>query len=102
MRAVQFEGPGRVRVADVTDARVEDPGDALVRVTRAAICGSDLHAVNGRLQMEPGESLGHEGMGVVEEVGPGVTRFRTGDRVAIAFDNACGECWYCRRGETAL
>jgi threonine dehydrogenase-like Zn-dependent dehydrogenase len=102
MRAVQFEGGGRVRVADVPAPRIEEPGDAIVRVTRAAICGSDLHAVSGRLEVEPGDPLGHEGMGVIEEVAAGVARFRVGERVAIAFDNACGECWYCRRGETAL
>src|SRR2546421_2003005 len=102
MRAVRFEGPGTVGVADVDDPRVEEPGDALIRVTRAAICGSDLHAVHGKLPMRPGEPLGHEAVGVVEDVGDGVRRFRPGDRVAIAFDNVCGECWYCARGETSL
>jgi threonine dehydrogenase-like Zn-dependent dehydrogenase len=91
-----------VVVVDVAEPRIEDPRDALVRVTRSAICGSDLHALHGKLPMEPGEMLGHEGVGVLEEVGPDVTRFRPGDRVAVAFDNVCGECWYCSRGESSL
>jgi alcohol dehydrogenase len=91
-----------VAMADAAEPRIEDPGDAVVRVTRSAICGSDLHALHGKLPMEPGEMLGHEGVGVVEATGPGVVRFRAGDRVAIAFDNVCGECWYCTRGESSL
>ncbi len=105
MRAVVVgpgEGRARVAMADVAEPRIEEPGDAVIRVTRSAICGSDLHALHGKLPMEPGEMLGHEGVGVVEEAGPAVARFRAGDPVAIAFDNVCGECWYCSRGESSL
>jgi threonine dehydrogenase-like Zn-dependent dehydrogenase len=81
---------------------VEDPGDAVVRVTASAICGSDLHFYTGKAPMSPGDGIGHEGVGVVEEVGSGVRRFSPGDRVVIAFDNVCGECWFCERGQTSL
>jgi threonine dehydrogenase-like Zn-dependent dehydrogenase len=102
MRAVVYDGSGGVRMASEPDPRVEEPGDAVVRIARSAICGSDLHAVHGKLPMADGEMLGHEGVGVVEEVGADVTGFRPGDRVAIAFDNVCGACWYCTRGESSL
>src|SRR4029079_13447960 len=102
MRTVVLASGGGVEVRDVPEPDVVEPGDAVVRVTRSAICGSDLHALHGKLPMTPGEQLGHEGVGVVEGVGAGVTRFRQGDRVAIAFDNVCGECWYCRSGESSL
>lgn len=102
MRAVVYEGPDRVAVREVPDARVEEPGDALVRVTLAAICGSDLHFVHGKAPLDPGETIGHEAVGVVEAVGSGVTRFRPGQRVVVAFDIACGDCWFCRAGQTQL
>jgi threonine dehydrogenase-like Zn-dependent dehydrogenase len=102
MRAVVFEGAGVVRVADVPEPKVEEAGDAVVRVSRVAICGSDLHFLHGKAPVDPGDVLGHEAMGVVEAVGEGVRRFRPGDRVAIAFQLACGACWFCRRWQTAL
>jgi threonine dehydrogenase-like Zn-dependent dehydrogenase len=102
MRAVVFDGPGRVRVAEVADPALRDPGDAIVRVVRTAICGSDLHFLHVKAPIEPGEVLGHEAVGVVETVGDGVRRFRPGDRVVVAFDIACGACWFCERGETSL
>lgn len=102
MRAVVFEDVGRVRVDEVPEPRVEAPTDAVVRVTRAAICGSDLHLYHGKSPMSPGEQLGHEAVGVVESVGPDVTRFAPGDRVAVAFTNVDGECWFCRNGQHAL
>ncbi|MFM8945002.1 MAG: alcohol dehydrogenase catalytic domain-containing protein [Actinomycetota bacterium] len=102
MRAVVYEGPDRVAVREVPDARVEEAGDALVRVTLAAICGSDLHFVHGKAPLDPGETIGHEAVGVVEAVGSGVTRFRPGQRVVMAFDIACGDCWFCRAGQTQL
>ena len=102
MRAVVFEGAGRVRVTDLPDPELEAPGDAIVRVTRSAICGSDLHLLHGKAPMEPGEPLGHEAMGVVESVGDGIERVRPGDRVAVAFNVACGHCWFCGNGQSAL
>ena len=102
MRAVVFDGPGRVRVAEVPDPSLRAPGDAIVRVLRTAICGSDLHFLHAKAPIEPGDVLGHEAVGVVEAVGDGVRRFRPGDRVVVAFDIACGACWFCERGQTSL
>ncbi|MEP6475676.1 MAG: alcohol dehydrogenase catalytic domain-containing protein [Actinomycetota bacterium] len=102
MRAVVFDGVGRVRVDVVSDPVVEEPGDAVLRLTCAAICGSDLHFFHGKAPMSPGEGIGHEAVGVVEEVGDAVTRFAPGDRVVVAFDIVCGACWFCERGQTQL
>jgi threonine dehydrogenase-like Zn-dependent dehydrogenase len=102
VKAVVYQDVGRVAVGDVPDPVIEDPGDAVIRVTMSAICGSDLHLVHGRVPLLAGETIGHEAVGVVEETGPGVTRFAVGDRVVVAFDNACGRCWFCRHGQTAL
>ena len=102
MRAVVYRGVGRVEVEDVPDAVVEEPGDAVVRVAATAICGSDLHFFHGKAPLEPGETIGHEAVGVVEAVGSAVERFRPGRRVIVAFDIACGHCWFCRHGQTQL
>ena len=102
MRAVVFADEGRVEVTDVAAPVVERPTDAIVRVTRTAICGSDLHFLHGKARIEPGAVLGHEAVGVVESIGHDVTGVRLGDRVAVSFHIACGSCWFCRRGETAL
>jgi threonine dehydrogenase-like Zn-dependent dehydrogenase len=102
MRAVVYEDIHKVRVDDVADPRILDPHDAIIRVTTAAICGSDLHFYNGKAPMSPGDGIGHEGVGVVEAVGPEVERFGTGDRVVMAFDIACGHCWFCLHGQTSL
>lgn len=102
MRAVVFEEPGRVRVGEVPEPRVEAPTDAVVRVTTASICGSDLHFFHGKAPLLPGDTMGHEAVGVVEEVGLEVRRFRSGDRVVVSFVIACGRCWFCRHGQTGL
>ena len=102
MRAVVYHEPGRVAVGSVAEPVIEDPRDAVVRVTLAAICGSDLHFFHGKAPMDPGETIGHEAVGVVEAVGSAVSAFAVGDRVVIAFDNACGSCWFCRSGQTQL
>jgi threonine dehydrogenase-like Zn-dependent dehydrogenase len=102
MRAVVFEAAGRVRVDEVPDPVVIDPTDAVVRVTRSAICGSDLHFFHLKAPVAPGDILGHEAVGIVDAIGPGVSRFSPGDRVVVAFDIACGTCWFCRRGQTQL
>lgn len=99
MRAVTWHGKRDVRVEDVPDPRIEQPTDAVVRVTSTGLCGSDLHLyeVFGPF-MTPGDVLGHEPMGIVEEVGPEVPDLRPGDRVVIPFQIACGHCWMCARG----
>ena len=102
MKAVVYEDVGAVRVDEIDEPQVEDPTDAIVRITMAAICGSDLHWYHGKAPMAPGEQLGHEGVGVVERVGDGVTGFSEGDRVVIAFNLVCGECWFCKQGQNSL
>ena len=102
MRAVVFDDVGKVRLADVPAPALQQPGDAVVRVTRTAICGSDLHFFHGKAPLDPGDVMGHEAVGVVESIGADVTRFATGDRVVVAFNIACGSCWFCGRDETQL
>jgi threonine dehydrogenase-like Zn-dependent dehydrogenase len=102
MRGVVFDGEGRVRVTNLPDPEIEAPGDAIVRVTKSAICGSDLHLLHGKAPMEPGEPLGHEAVGIVEVVGSSVEWVEEGHRVAVAFNVACGHCWFCGNGQSAL
>ncbi|WP_324649725.1 zinc-dependent alcohol dehydrogenase [Georgenia sp. H159] len=99
MRALTWQGREDVRVEDVPDPRIQLPTDAIIRITSTAICGSDLHlySVLGPF-LEPGDVLGHEPMGVVEEVGSEVTGLKAGDRVVVPFVIACGSCWMCSRG----
>jgi threonine dehydrogenase-like Zn-dependent dehydrogenase len=99
MKAVVFHGIGEIRLAEVPDPKIEQPGDAIVRLTASAICGTDLHLVRGTMSgMEPGTILGHEGVGVIEEIGRDVRNLKVGDRVVIASTIACGYCAYCRAG----
>ncbi|MBM6545297.1 glutathione-dependent formaldehyde dehydrogenase [Janibacter sp. YIM B02568] len=102
MRALTWQGPRDVRVEDVPDPRIEQPTDAIIRVTSTAICGSDLHLYEplGPF-LTKGDVLGHETMGVVEEVGSEVTHIAVGDRVVVPFNISCGHCWMCERGLTA-
>jgi len=99
MRALTWQGKRKVSVETVPDPRIEAPNDAVVRVTSTAICGSDLHLyeVLGPF-LTPGDILGHETMGVVEEVGPEAGDLHVGDRVVIPFNISCGSCWMCSRG----
>ena len=99
MRALTWHGKRDVRVDEVPDPRIEQPTDAIVRITSTAICGSDLHLyeVLGPF-LQPGDILGHEPMGIVEEVGPDVTHIKPGDRVVVPFNISCGSCWMCSRG----
>jgi threonine dehydrogenase-like Zn-dependent dehydrogenase len=98
MRAVTWHGKEDVRVEDVPDPTIEEPTDAIVRITSTAICGSDLHLYGGFvIKMEEGDILGHEPMGVVEEVGSEVTKVKPGDRVVVPFNISCGSCFYCDR-----
>jgi threonine dehydrogenase-like Zn-dependent dehydrogenase len=99
MKAVTWQGRRDVRVEDVPDPRIEEPTDIVVRITTTGLCGSDLHLyeVLGPF-IDPGDVLGHEPMGIVEEVGPEVTAVTPGDRVVIPFNIACGTCWMCGQG----
>jgi threonine dehydrogenase-like Zn-dependent dehydrogenase len=99
MKALTWQGNQNVAVTDVPDPKIEVPTDAIVRVTSTAICGSDLH-LYGVLgpYLKPGDVLGHEAMGVVEEVGTGVSHIKAGDRVVVPFNISCGHCWMCTRG----
>ncbi|BDG07318.1 zinc-dependent alcohol dehydrogenase [Anaeromyxobacter paludicola] len=102
MRALTYEGPYRVGVKDKPDPRIEHPQDAILRVTCAAICGSDLHLLHGLVpDTRIGSTFGHEIVGVVEEVGPEANGIRPGDRLLVPFNIACGACWFCERGLTA-
>ncbi len=99
MKALTWHGKRDVRVEDVPDPAIEQPTDAVIKVTSTAICGSDLHLyeVLGPF-LTPGDVLGHETMGVVEEVGSEVSHIAPGDRVVVPFNISCGSCWMCSRG----
>ncbi|MEU8820859.1 zinc-dependent alcohol dehydrogenase [Actinoplanes sp. NPDC048796] len=99
MRALTWQGTGKVSVETVPDPRIEQPTDAIVRMTSTAICGSDLHLYDVLgMYIDQGDILGHEPMGIVEEVGAEVTHIKPGDRVVIPFNISCGSCWMCSRG----
>ena len=99
MRALTWQGTGKVAVETVPDPKIQEPTDAIVRITSTAICGSDLHLYDVLgMYLDAGDVLGHEPMGIVEEVGAGVTHIRPGDRVVIPFNISCGHCWMCSRG----
>jgi threonine dehydrogenase-like Zn-dependent dehydrogenase len=97
MKALCWYGANDVRVERVDDPRILNPGDAIIKVTSAAICGSDLHLYDGYIPtLEQGDILGHEMMGEVVETGPGVKKLKPGDRVVVPFCISCGECWHCK------
>jgi len=99
MRAMTYRGPYRIRVEEKPDPRIEHPNDAVVRVERAAICGSDLHLYHGMMpDTRVGHTFGHEFIGVVEQVGSSVQHLSVGDRVMVPFHISCGTCWFCARG----
>ena len=98
MKALTFRAEGDVRVIDVPKPSIHGSRDALVRVTLGAVCGSDLHILHGHTPMNEGAVLGHEFVGVVEDVGREVMRFRSGDRVVSSFFTSCGHCALCRKG----
>ncbi|TLS47849.1 glutathione-dependent formaldehyde dehydrogenase [Streptomyces montanus] len=101
MRAVTWQGKRDVRVETVPDPEIEEPTDAVIRVTSSGLCGSDLHVYEVLTPfMTPGDIIGHEPIGVVEETGSEVTGLKTGDRVVVPFQIACGHCWMCAAGLT--
>ena len=99
MRAVTFQGPGEVRVDDVPEPELGSPDEAIVRVEASGVCGSDLHIYHGRVAIEEGFTIGHEYVGTVTAVGDAVSGVAVGDRVLGTYCTACGECFFCRRGD---
>lgn len=103
MKALVWNGTGKVDVQQVPDPKIINPSDAIIQVSAACICGSDLHLYNGLIpSMMQGDILGHEFVGTVVEVGPEVTRLKVGDRVVVPFPISCGKCWYCQHELWAL
>ncbi|MFE5940137.1 zinc-dependent alcohol dehydrogenase family protein [Streptomyces sp. NPDC056470] len=99
MKALVFQGPGRIAWQDVPDPGIKDTADAIVRVDAVTICGTDLHIIKGDVpEVEPGRVLGHEAVGTVVETGGDVRSVRPGDRVLISCISACGRCRFCREG----
>jgi len=98
MKAAVFHKPGDIRYDTVEDPRIEDKGDVILRVTSTAICGSDLHILSGAVPQASDMIMGHEFMGIVEEVGPAVMNLKRGDRVVVPFPIACGHCFFCNHG----
>ena len=99
MRAVTFQAPGEVRVDEVPEPELSGADEAIVRVEASGVCGSDLHIYHGRVVVEPGFVIGHEYVGTVVAAGDGVRSVREGDRVLGTYCTACGECFFCARGD---
>ncbi|HEY6740466.1 MAG TPA: glutathione-independent formaldehyde dehydrogenase [Actinopolymorphaceae bacterium] len=102
MKAVVYKEPFNVAVEEVEDPRIQDPNDVVIKITTSAICGSDLHMYEGRTAAESGIVFGHENMGIVQEVGPGVATVKEGDRVVLPFNVGCGFCKNCLAGKTGF
>src|ERR687891_2024892 len=99
MQAVTFQAPGEVRVEERPEPELLERDDAIVRVEATGVCGSDLHIYHGRVVIEPGFTLGHEFVGTVVAAGEGVTAVAEGERVLGCYCSACGDCFFCRRGD---
>jgi len=102
MKALHYDGPFKVSVKEIDAPKLEHPDDVIIKVTTAAICGSDLHMYQGRTAAEAGLVFGHENMGVVTELGSGVTLLQKGDRIVLPFNVADGRCRNCEEGKTAF
>lgn len=99
MKAFTYDGPGKTKVVDKPKPQVENPNEAVLKMVRTTICGTDLHIVHGDVPtVEVGRTLGHEGIGFVEEVGSEVKNFKKGDKVVIAAVVTCARCTFCRKG----
>jgi S-(hydroxymethyl)glutathione dehydrogenase / alcohol dehydrogenase len=102
MKAVTYQGMKTVEVKEVQDPKIEKPDDMIIKITASAICGSDLHLIHDLVpNFPPDYIIGHEPMGIVEEVGPGVTKLKKGDRVIIPFQVSCGSCFFCQHDLTS-
>jgi alcohol dehydrogenase len=98
MKALIYQGPGKKALLDHAKPQIVEPGDAIIRITKTTICGTDLHILKGDVpSCEAGRVLGHEGIGIVDTVGTAVTAFKAGDKVLISCISACGKCFYCRK-----
>lgn len=103
MKALVYHGPGQKALEERPKPELKDSGDAVVRILKTTICGTDLHILRGDVATcAPGRILGHEGVGVIDRVGAGVTGFKTGDHVLISCISACGKCDNCRRACTPI
>ncbi len=103
MRALYWNGVNDLRVGTVKDPEIVNPHDAILRVSLSTTCGSDLHFIDGYIPtMKAGDVIGHEFMGVIEEVGPAMKRVRKGDRVVVPSFIVCGQCWYCQHSLYSL
>ena len=99
MKALVYHGPGKKALENHAKPMISAPTDAIIKITKTTICGTDLHILKGDLpSCKPGRILGHEGVGVIDSVGSAVTAFKAGDRVLISCVSACGKCEYCRKG----
>ncbi|KQP26481.1 alcohol dehydrogenase catalytic domain-containing protein [Methylobacterium sp. Leaf100] len=103
MRALVWNGVNDLRVETVKDPEIINPHDCILRVTMSTTCGSDLHFIDGYIPtMKAGDVIGHEFMGVVEEIGPEVKKVKKGDRVVVPSFITCGQCWYCKNKLSSL
>lgn len=99
MKALIYHGPGKITWDEKETPKLKAPTDAIVKITRTTICGTDLHILKGDVpEVTDGRTLGHEGVGIIEEVGAGVTNFKKGDHVLISCITSCGKCEYCKKG----
>ncbi len=99
MKALVYGGPGQKTLEERPKPQLKDATDAIIRITKTTICGTDLHILKGDVPtVAPGTVLGHEGVGIIESVGTGVTTFKPGDRVLISCITSCGKCEFCRKG----
>ena len=102
MKALHYDGPFKTSIKEIARPALQHPDDVIVKVTTACICGSDLHMYQGRTAAQAGLVFGHENMGIVEELGTGVTLLKKGDRVVMPFNVADGRCRNCEEGKTAF
>lgn len=99
MKALVFDGKENISLVDKDRPKLVDPTDAVLKLDFTTICGTDLHIIKGHVpEVKPGTTLGHEGLGTIEEVGAGVSKFKAGDKVLLSAISSCGTCEYCRRG----
>lgn len=98
MKALTYDGDGKIKVVDKPIPEIESPTQAILKMLRTTICGTDLHIIQGHVPtVEQGRTLGHEGIGIIEEVGQEVKNFKKGDRVLIACITSCAACSFCKR-----